>query len=186
MKFSVRQLVEISVLIALAFVLDFVAKIYSGWFWAYGGSISLSLVPLAVLAYRQGWKMGTLSGLLLGTIQLIMGSTLIHPIQVLFDYLLPYAAFCGLTGIWASQLNAESVVKNVGYNIWISTMVGSIGRAVLHILSGYIFFGSYAPEGMHPLIYSVGYNMPYLLLSWIVSAWVLTTLYRRYQTIVMD
>ena len=49
-----KKLVEISILVALAFVLDYVASIYSGWFWPFGGSISLSLVPLAILTFRYG------------------------------------------------------------------------------------------------------------------------------------
>ena len=50
-----KKLVEISILVALAFVLDYLANLFMGWFWPNGGSISISLVPLAIIAFRYGW-----------------------------------------------------------------------------------------------------------------------------------
>ena len=36
-----KKLVEISILVALAFVLDYLANLFMGWFWPNGGSIPL-------------------------------------------------------------------------------------------------------------------------------------------------
>ena len=33
----------------------------------------------------------------------------------------------------------------------------------MHVVSGAIFFADYAPEGMSPLVYSLGYNGTYVL-----------------------
>ena len=81
-----KKLVEMSILVAVAFVLDYLSGIYSGWFWPFGGSISLSLVPLAIIAFRYGTVAGFMSGFVMGLLQLLTGAYILHPIQVLFDY----------------------------------------------------------------------------------------------------
>nr|MCR5025247.1 energy-coupled thiamine transporter ThiT [Lachnospiraceae bacterium] len=40
--------------------------------------------------------------------------------------------------------------------------LGVLGRFVFSFLSGYIFFGDYAPEGMNPAVYSFLYNGAYI------------------------
>lgn len=173
-----KKLVEMSILVALAFVLDYVANIYSGWFWPFGGSISISLVPLAIIAFRYGWVAGFLGGLTMGLLQLLTGAYIMHPIQVLFDYPLPYAVL-GFAGFFASKVNAVEVGRRSLY-IWLATGIGSIARLVCHIISGVVFFADYAPEGMNPVVYSVGYNTPFVLASYILSAIILVILYKRY------
>lgn len=173
-----KKLVEMSILVALAFVLDYVANIYSGWFWPFGGSISISLVPLAVIAFRYGWVAGFLSGFTMGLLQLLTGAYIMHPIQVLFDYPLPYAVL-GFAGFFASKVNVVEVGQRSLY-IWLATGIGSIARLVCHIISGVVFFADYAPEGMNPVVYSVGYNTPFVLASYILSAIILVILYKRY------
>lgn len=173
-----KKLVEMSILVALAFVLDYVANIYSGWFWPFGGSISISLVPLAVIAFRYGWVAGFLGGFTMGLLQLLTGAYIMHPIQVLFDYPLPYAVL-GFAGFFASKVNAVEVGRRSLY-IWLATGIGSIARLVCHIISGVVFFADYAPEGMNPVVYSVGYNTPFVLASYILSAIILVILYKRY------
>ena len=173
-----KKLVEMSILVALAFVLDYVANIYSGWFWPFGGSISISLVPLAVIAFRYGWVAGFLSGFTMGLLQLLTGAYIMHPIQVLFDYPLPYAVL-GFAGFFAGKVNAVEVGRRSLY-IWLATGIGSIARLVCHIISGVVFFADYAPEGMNPVVYSVGYNTPFVLASYILSAIILVILYKRY------
>lgn len=173
-----KKLVEMSILVALAFVLDYVANIYSGWFWPFGGSISISLVPLAIIAFRYGWVAGFLGGLTMGLLQLLTGAYIMHPIQVLFDYPLPYAVL-GFAGFFASKVNVVEVEQRSLY-IWLATGIGSIARLVCHIISGVVFFADYAPEGMNPVVYSVGYNTPFVLASYILSAIILVILYKRY------
>ncbi|MFR9293718.1 MAG: energy-coupled thiamine transporter ThiT [Turicibacter sanguinis] len=173
-----KKLVEMSILVALAFVLDYGANIYSGWFWPFGGSISISLVPLAIIAFRYGWVAGFLGGFTMGLLQLLTGAYIMHPIQVLFDYPLPYAVL-GFAGFFASKVNAVEVGRRSLY-IWLATGIGSIARLVCHIISGVVFFADYAPEGMNPVVYSVGYNTPFVLASYILSAIILVILYKRY------
>ena len=41
-------------------------------------------------------------------------------------------------------------------------IAGVLGRFFFSVLSGVVFFGEYAPEGMSPLVYSVTYNGAYI------------------------
>lgn len=172
-----KKLVEISILVALAFVLDYVSSIYSGWFWPFGGSISLSLVPLAILAFRYGWIVGFMGGFVMGLLQLLTGAYIIHPVQLLFDYPLPFAAL-GVAGIFALKVNHTTGSKRVVY-IWLATAIASVFRLVCHVISGVVFFSEYAGS-QNPWVYSIVYNAPYVIASYIVSALVLTLLYQGY------
>lgn len=173
-----KKMVEISILVALAFVLDYVANIYSGLFWPFGGSISFSLVPLAIIAFRYGWVAGFTGGFIMGLLQLLTGAYIMHPIQVLFDYPLPYAVL-GFVGFFATKVN-RTEGNNRNKYIWLATGIASIARLISHIISGVVFFADYAPEGMNPIVYSTGYNTPYVFASYVVSAIILVILYQRY------
>ena len=43
----------------------------------------------------------------------------------------------------------------------------------MHVISGYIFFRSYAPENMNPIIYTFTYNATYILPEMIATIVVL-------------
>ena len=174
-----KKLVEISILVALAFVLDYVASIYSGWFWPFGGSISLSLVPLAILTFRYGLISGFIGGFVMGLMQLLTGAYIIHPVQLLFDYPLPFAVL-GLAGILATKVNTTTETKRMIY-LWIATAIASSFRLLCHVISGVVFFSEYA-GAQNPWIYSLVYNAPYVIASYIISTIVLTILYQRYST----
>ena len=175
-----KQLVEISMLVALALVLDFVAGLYSRWLWLQGGSISLSLVPLAILAYRQGVKIGLLGAILMGAMQLLIGGYIFHPVQVLLDYPVAFGAL-GLVGLWTKIVDKRDQVTVA---IVISTFIASFFRWVSHTLSGYVFFAQWAPEGMGALWFSMTYNFGYVFFSWLASMIVLILLYRYHPKLV--
>ena len=74
------------------------------------------------------------------------------PLQVLLDYPLAFAGL-GLAGFFSSKKHGLII----GY------LVGIFGRYICHVLSGYIFFAAYAPEGMNPFFYTLGYNATYIV-----------------------
>lgn len=58
-----------------------------------GGSILLgSMVPIIIIAFMYGPQVGLLTGFIFGIISLIVNPYIMHPIQVLFDYPLPFMA----------------------------------------------------------------------------------------------
>lgn len=162
-SFSTQMIVEGGIMLALAYVLS----LFSVYEMPQGGSISLSMLPIMIFALRWGAVPGVIVGALFGIINLIIKPQIYHPIQVLLDYPLP-SAFIGLSGI---SLDKDKS-KFTGYLPMI--IVGYVLKFISHFLSGYVFFGEYAPEGMHPakysFIYNLSYNGPELILFIVVIA----------------
>lgn len=145
-KSDVRTLVMIALFAAIAFVLNSI-KLFT---MPYGGSVSLcSMMPIMLLAVLLGNRAGLLGGLVLGILSMINGVYIVHPAQFLLDYILPYT-FLGLAGFWGYQNKGK---------VFLGAAIAVLLSVSCNILSGAIYFGSYAPEGMNPWIYSIVYNM---------------------------
>ena len=65
--------------------------------------------------------------------------------------------------------------------IWVATGVASLARFLCHVISGVVFFSEYAGS-QNPWVYSIVYNAPYIIASYIVSALLLTILYQGYSS----
>jgi len=117
-----------------------------------GGSITLcSMLFLTLIGYWYGLKAGIMSGVAYGMLQLIIDPYVLSIPQMLCDYPLAFGAL-GLSGLFCDK--RHGLLK--GY------IAGVLGRFVFSFLSGYVFFYYYAPEGMNPALYSLGYNGGYL------------------------
>ncbi|MEH7884602.1 energy-coupled thiamine transporter ThiT [Bacillus sp. JJ1609] len=166
-------LVEVAVFSALAYLLDLFSGFLFSRIWPQGGSVSIAMVPVFLMAFRWGVKGGVLTGFLFGLLQFILGmSQIYHPVQGILDYLVAFALL-GLAGIFASQVKAsmqEGNKKKWMALVIAGTFIGSALRFISHFLSGWIFFGSYAPEGQSAWLYSFIYNGTYMLPSMILSA----------------
>jgi thiamine transporter len=166
-------LVEVAVFSALAYLLDLFSGFLFSRIWPQGGSVSIAMVPVFLMAFRWGVKGGVLTGFLFGLLQFILGmSQIYHPVQGILDYLVAFALL-GLAGIFASQVKAsmqEGNKKKWMAFVIAGTFIGSALRFISHFLSGWIFFGSYAPEGQSAWLYSFIYNGTYMLPSMILSA----------------
>ncbi len=166
-------LVEVAVFSALAYLLDLVSGLLSLKIWPQGGSISIAMIPIFIMAFRWGIKGGLLSGFLLGLLQFILGFSQIYtPIQGIVDYGVAFTVV-GLAGIFAAQV--KNSLSNNNKKTWITyvivgTFLGSALRYLAHVYSGIVFFGKFAPEGQPVAVYSLVYNGTYMLPSFIVSA----------------
>jgi thiamine transporter len=166
-------LVEVAVFSALAFLLDLFSGFLFSRIWPQGGSVSIAMVPVFLMAFRWGLKGGVLTGFIFGLLQFILGfSQIFHPVQGIIDYLIAFALL-GAAGIFAGRIS-ESMQKG-NRKSWIAfviagTFIGSLLRFIAHFLSGWVFFGSWAPEGQPAWLYSLLYNGTYMLPSMILSA----------------
>jgi len=155
-KFSTKILAEIVVFVSLATVLSYI-KIFS---LPQGGSVTAaSMVPILWLALRRGPKVGLFAATLYGVVQFALGPYIFHPAQVLLDYPVAFGLL-GVAGFFQKRP-------------FIGVTLGIVGRFVAHFFSGIIFFAIYAPEGMHPAIYSAVYNGGYLLVELVISVYVI-------------
>lgn len=118
----------------------------------YGGTVTVfSMLPIVLCGYFLGTRRGVMAGMCVGLLNLIFGPYIIHPIQLLVDYPFAFGAL-GLAGICRNQKNG--LVK--GY------LLGLFARYVCAVISGIVFFGSYAPEGFNAVSWSLFYNFTYL------------------------
>ena len=160
---NLRIMVEVALLVAAAVLLSLL-KIPSA---AFGGSISLDMLPIFILAFRHGGKTGMLGGALLGIIKLLISPYIIHPVQLLLDYPVPFMVL-GVAGF--GLLRRRRLL---------GVAVGSLLRYITHVVAGVVFFAEYAPEGTPALLYSLGYNASYLIPEAILVAIVIILLGRR-------
>ncbi|EKN70215.1 hypothetical protein BABA_06001 [Neobacillus bataviensis LMG 21833] len=163
---------EVAVFSALALLLDMAAELLSLKIWPQGGSISIAMVPIFLMAYRWGIKGGLLTGFLLGVLQVVLGFGKIYFIvQGFLDYFIAFTVV-GLAGVFAGQIR-KSLHEGVKGK-WISyvvlgSFIGSLLRYFCHVIAGAVFFGEYAPKGQPVAIYSLLYNGTYMLPSFIIS-----------------
>jgi thiamine transporter len=166
-------LVEIAIFTALAFLLDLVSNFVFSRIWPQGGSVSISMVPVFLMAFRWGIKGGVLTGFLLGLLQFVLGYSQIYtPVQGIIDYLVAFSVV-GLAGVFASQI--KNAVQEQRRGKWITfatigILIGSLLRFLSHFYTGIVFFGEYAPEGQPVAWYSLIYNGTYMLPSFILCA----------------
>ncbi len=156
-----RVLTEAALAIALAFVLG----LLPAFKMPFGGSISLEMIPLILLALRQGPVVGTVAGVAYGFLDLVIDPFIVHPVQVLLDYPLAFGAL-GLAGFFPPSVRGAIL----------GSTVAVFGRFVCHFLSGVVFFSSYAWKGWSPAAYSAVYNAGYLVPSLLIALVVVVAL----------
>lgn len=158
-KLSTRMLMYISMMLALTILLH-QTRLYQ---LPQGGSITLgAMMPLMLVTYRYGAPVGMLAGFIFGMINIVLNPFILHPIQVLFDYPLPYMA-AGLAAVFPKNFIA-------------STILVFAGKFLCHFISGVVFFASYAPEGISPIIYSLTLNASTIIPNCIICCILLKVL----------
>jgi thiamine transporter len=186
-------LVEVALAVALAAVLN--ALQFRLPINIAGGSISLAMLPIAVVALRRGPLAGSIAGVLFGLVDLALEPYILVPVQVILDYPAPYLLFGLGVGLFARMYQraaAKDERRVTGGFIAASSVivvaalvVGGLFRYVPHVLSGVAFFAEYAADffadnpslqqagsvtaGANLWIYSLVYNIAYLAPSVIGS-----------------
>ena len=157
-KISIKELAVSAILIALAFVSSNIKLMKAPM----GGSVTLfSMLFICLIGYWYGIRVGLIAGLTYGFLQLIVDPYIISLPQMLIDYLFSFTAL-GLSGI-GHHLDKKFDFKIVEFGgLQIGYIIGVLGRYFFAFLSGYVFFGEWAPESMGPVVYSLVYNGAYL------------------------
>jgi thiamine transporter len=156
-KQNTRMLVEAGVMLAMAVILSEFVKLFE---MPMGGSVTLGgMVPIFIFAFRWGGKKGLLVGAVYGILDMIIGFYAAHPLSILLDYPMAFGMI-GLAGFFKKT--------NFGYILGVVT--GITGRFIMHVISGVVFFASYAVEsGQTPLVYSLSYNAYYLVPEMVIT-----------------
>ena len=137
-----------AILTGLSMVLSLIKIIHM----PFGGSITLfSMLACSLTGYYCGLRWGLTSGVALGLLNMAFGGVFYHPVQILLDYILGFGVL-GLSGLFRDGKGG----------LFIGFGMAAAARFLCSFLSGVIFFGSYAPDGMSPVLYSFAYNIFYI------------------------
>jgi len=200
MSTKTKALTESAMLLALAVILELVAKMFIPEL-PFGGQITLaSMLPVVLISYRHGLKWGFVSSAAYAAIEMMIGMKTISAaflpgyfgdgtmilnaiLMCLLDYAVAYSVL-GLGGIFRNR------IKKPGVSLMCGSFVALGARYVAHILSGYILFSDYAAwfftqdgfpawggqlvESLSPgvlgFVYSMVYNGMYMLPEMIITA----------------
>lgn len=170
-RMKTQIITEISMLVAIAVVLDAIAGLYSPF--KYGGSISPAMLPIFIIAYRRGIKNGILAGFVFGVIQSLVAEMLGYGVfafiidegwykfilMYLLDYIIPFSVL-GLAAIFKNPLENK-------FHFVIGIVFASFLRYLSHSISGMLIWSSYADmAGLNHWLYSfIIYNLPYMAAS---------------------
>lgn len=165
---SIRKIVETSILVSLAIVIDLLFKAIPFLNMPQGGHISVAMLAIIINGFRNGWKYGLSGGLIFAILNWFIDGRVLHIGSIFLDYLIPFAAL-GLSGLFQKQ----------GKKLWkfcLITFVLCTIRYISSSLSGVLFFKEYAAipdyldwnikgEALYWVYSFVIYNLPYMGLS---------------------
>jgi thiamine transporter len=155
-----RMLVEGALMVALALVLNEL-KLFR---LPNGGSISLEMLPIFLMALRWGCAPGLLVGFVYGLLQIFIDGAIAWGWQsLLLDYLVAFTPL-GLAGLF----------RKMKGGVYVGPIVGAFVRFVVHFISGITIYKIVAPTELFnvtftsPWMYSLAYNGSYMLISLII------------------
>lgn len=177
----VRTLCEIGIFAALGFVFDELQGIFFGGIFPNGGSIGFAMIAVLIVAYRRGFLPGILTGLLMGLFDIATKAYVIHPAQVLFDYILPYTVV-GCAGLLKPFFDKSE--KKIEKILWLisGAVIGGLLKFASHYLAGVFFWAD--PEyfawnlnQMNPYLYCFVYNIAFVGPSIVITGGLLVAVY---------
>lgn len=153
-RLSVKALTYSAISIALAMVLSNI-KLFD---MPQGGTVTAcSMLFVSIIGYWFGLWPGLIAAATYGMLQLIIEPYVIHPVQLLMDYIFAFGAL-GLSGLFV----------NSKYGLYKGYVLGCLARCLFSTLSGIIFFAEYAGD-MPVVLYSAGYNLSYIIPEMIIT-----------------
>lgn len=163
-KITTKQIVFSAMAIALATVICVAIKLPS---LPNGGSITLfSMLIICLIGYWYGPKVGIIAAITFGILQFIVGPYVVHPLQVALDFPLAFGAL-GLSGFFSNSQNG--LIKGF--------IAGSMGRLLMHCISGVIFYTTYVGDIVGNamavwagILYNMSYIIPEVILTLVLLA----------------
>ena len=200
MSTKTKRITESAMLLAVAIVLEVMAKLFIPEL-PFGGQITLvSMLPVVLISYRHGVKWGFVASATYALLEMAIGMKTVSAaflpgyfgdgamimnalLMCLLDYALAFSVL-GLGGIFRNK------IASPGKGLLCGSLVALGARYLCHIASGYILFSSYAEwfftqdgfpawgaklvESLSPtalgIVYSVFYNGMFMIPEMIFTA----------------
>ena len=172
---------EVGIFAAIGYVIDELQGILSKGLFINGGSIGFAMIAVLIIAFRRGWLPAILTGLIMGLLDLATGAYILHPAQLLLDYVLPYA-LVGLVGFLKPLFDGTDERKSKILWLISGTIIGGMLKFLSHYLAGVIFWAN--PENfacnlnsMNPYLYCFIYNIAFIGPSIVLTGAILVTVF---------
>lgn len=163
---TVRIISEIGIIAALGFVFDELQGILSKSIFINGGSIGFAMIAVLIMAYRRGLIPALATGLIMGLLDIATSAYILHPAQLLLDYIFPYA-LVGVVG-FLKPLYDKSKDKPSKI-LWLisGAVIGGLLKFLSHYLAGVIFWAdatnfAWNLNEMNPYLYCFIYNIAFM------------------------
>ncbi len=164
---NTRKLVESALMVAVATVLSLfkLAEL------PYGGSITLaSMLPVIIIAYRNGlgWGLGT--GVVYAALQQVLGLKTLSYVTtpgsviavIMLDYIVAFTV-CGLGGVFRGVVKKQNAALSLG------AALACVLRYACHVISGATVWAGLSIPTTAALAYSFVYNATYMIPETIVT-----------------
>lgn len=154
MSTKTKRITESAMLLAIAIVLELIAKMFIPE-QTFGGQITIvSMLPVVLIAYRHGVKWGLVASFTYALLEMAIGMKTVSAaflpgyfgdgtmivnaiIMCLLDYIVAYSLLC-LGGVFRNS------IKNPGISLMCGSLVALGARYLAHVASGYILFSGWA------------------------------------------
>lgn len=180
----IRTICEIGLFAGVGFVIDELQGILGKGIFVNGGSIGFAFIAVIIIGLRRGWLPAILTGLVIGLFDFMTGAYIVHPVQPILDYIIPYA-MVGF-GLFLTPLykNAKDKKGQIIALILI-TIVGGMAKLLSHYLAGVIFWADQSGFAwnltyMNPYLYAFIYNFAFIGPSIVLTSAILIFIYTRY------
>ena len=154
MSTKTKRITESAMLLAIAIVLELIAKMFIPE-QTFGGQITIvSMLPVVLIAYRHGVKWGLVASFTYALLEMAIGMKTVSAaflpgyfgdgtmivnaiIMCLLDYIVAYSLLC-LGGVFRNS------IKKPGISLMCGSLVALGARYLAHVASGYILFSGCA------------------------------------------
>ena len=158
----IKSLVEVGIFASMALVLDLIANT---WGFVNGGSISIAMLPIFVVAFRRGLKNGLIAGLLLGGLQILVTRTyFLVPLQFFLDYIAAFVVI-GFAGLFP-----KAITKPI--HLVLGITVATFARLIAASWAGIAYWSEYIPDGIADIDRVFGTAFSSTLITPTLMTWV--------------
>ena len=182
-KNLVTTLCEIGIFAALGFVFDELQGIFFKGVFPSGGSIGIAMIAVLIIAYRRGLWPALLTGLIMGALDVATSAFILHPVQMILDYIIPYA-LVGFAALLKPFFDKYEDKKSRILWIIAGTVIGGLLKFTSHYLAGIFFWTkssdfAWGLESMNLYLYCFIYNIAFIGPSIILCSALMVPLYLK-------
>lgn len=163
---NLRHITESACLVSLSILLSKITLFHM----PFGGSLALANnLPLVLLSYRCGYKVGFFASLVYSFVRMVFSFTpplaknfVSFVLLILLDYLLPNIVM-GMSSLFAIRIH------NRYFKLYSGIIISYILKILISTTSGVVLWGAYIPFECNLWIYSLLYNSLYIVPDSIIT-----------------